>query len=74
MFKRHASDISPDAMQDMLALAAAHQNPLLKPAAQRLKKPGKPHKTVIVAVARGLVTIANAILKSTTPWQTKPAT
>ena len=31
------------------------------------------HKVVIVAIARRLVTIANAILKSTKPWQTKPA-
>lgn len=55
------------------ALTAAHHNPSLKSVAQRLKKQGKPHKVVIVAIARRLVTIANAILKSTKPWLTKPA-
>ena len=51
------------------ALAAACHNPVLKPVAQRLKERGKPHKLVIVAIARRLVTIANAILKTGVPWQ-----
>lgn len=51
------------------ALAAACQNPALKPIAKRLKEKGKPHKLVIVAIARRLITIANAVLKSATPWQ-----
>jgi transposase len=50
------------------ALAAAYHNPVLKSVAQRLKERGKPHKLVIVAVARRLVTIANAILKNGTSW------
>lgn len=54
------------------ALAAATHNPTLKPVAQRLKKNGKPHKVVIVAIARRLVTIANAILKSGVSWQHIP--
>jgi transposase len=56
------------------ALAAACHNPVLKPAAQRLKMRGKPHKLVIVAIARRLVTIANAILKTGIPWQARPVT
>ena len=48
--------------------AAAYHNPVLKLAAQRLKERGKPHKFAIVAVARRLVTIANAILKSGALW------
>ena len=55
------------------ALAAAYHNPLLRPVAQRLKKQGKPHKVVIVAIARRLVIIANAILKSTKPSTPNPA-
>jgi transposase len=51
------------------ALAAACHNPILKPATERLKRSGKPHKVVIVAIARRLVVIANAILKSRTPWR-----
>lgn len=54
------------------ALAAACHNPVLKPVAQALKIRGKPHKLVIVAIARRLVTIANAILKTGVPWQTQP--
>tara|TARA_B100000949_G_C14089223_1_gene369239 strand:- start:249 stop:422 length:174 start_codon:yes stop_codon:yes gene_type:complete len=49
------------------ALAAASHNPVLKPVAQALKIRGKPHKLVIVAIARRLVTIANAILKTGIP-------
>jgi transposase len=56
------------------ALAAACHNPVLKPVAQRLKMRGKPHKLVIVAVARRLVTIANAILKTGVPWRQNPVT
>jgi transposase len=51
------------------ALAAAYHNPVLKMVAKRLKERGKPHKLVIVAIARRLVTIANAILKTSIPLQ-----
>ncbi|MCC5976180.1 MAG: IS110 family transposase [Rubellimicrobium sp.] len=54
------------------ALAAACHNPVLKPVALRLKMRGKPHKLVIVAVARRLVAIANAILKTGVPWRQNP--
>ena len=50
------------------ALPAACHNPVLKAVAQRLKGRGKPHKLVIVAIARRLVTIANAILKTSSSW------
>jgi transposase len=56
------------------ALAAACHNPALKPVAQRLKMRGKPHKLVIVAVARRLVAIANAILKTGVPWRQNTVT
>ncbi|WP_201792015.1 transposase [Sphingopyxis bauzanensis] len=48
------------------ALAAASHNQMLMPIAKRLKKRGKPHKLVIIAVARRLVIIANAVLKTAT--------
>jgi transposase len=54
------------------ALAAARHNPDLKPVAKRLKERGKAHKLVIIAIARRLVTIANAIIKTGTPWQIQP--
>jgi len=46
------------------ALVASCHNPVLKAFADRLRERGKPHKVVIIAVARKLVTIANALCKS----------
>jgi transposase len=51
------------------ALTAACHNLVLKPVAQQIKTRGKPHKLVIVDIARRLATIAKAILKSGIPWQ-----
>lgn len=50
------------------ALVAAHHNPSLKSFADRLRKAGKPHKVIITAVARKLVTIANSLCKSSQKW------
>lgn len=50
------------------ALVASHHNPDLKPFADRLRAAGKPHKVVITAVARKLVTIVNALCKSRQNW------
>lgn len=50
------------------ALVASHHNPVLKAFADRLRAAGKPHKLVITAVARKLVTIANALCKSRQKW------
>lgn len=51
------------------AMAAARFNPALKAFAARLKANGKPHKLVIIAVARKLLILANAILKRNSIWQ-----
>jgi transposase len=50
------------------ALVAAHYNPSLRSFADRLRKAGKPHKVIITAVARKLVTIADALCKSRQKW------
>ena len=42
---------------------------MLKPVARRLKEGGKPHKVVIIAIARRLITSANAILKTGETWR-----
>ncbi len=55
------------------ALVASHHNPLLKTFADRLRAAGKPHKVVIIAVARKLVTIANALCKSRLKWSNQTA-
>jgi len=54
----------------MAALVATRHNPLLKAFYQRLTAAGKPKMVAIIAVARKLVTILNAILRDNTPWQT----
>lgn len=53
------------------ALVASHHNPVLKSFANRLRAAGKPHKVVITAVARKLVTIVNALCKSRQIWAHK---
>ena len=55
------------------ALVASHHNPVLKIFADRLRAAGKPHKVIITAVARKLVTIANALCKSRQKWEAQPA-
>lgn len=50
------------------ALVASHHNPVLKTFADRLREAGKPHKVVITAVARKLVTILNALCKTNLKW------
>ncbi len=46
------------------AHVAHHHNPVLKPIADRLRAASQPHKVVITAVARKLVTIVNALCTS----------
>lgn len=53
----------------MAAMVAARFNPLLKAFRDRLVAAGKPKLLAIVAVARKLLTILNAILRDKTPWQ-----
>lgn len=50
------------------ALVASHHNPVLKTFADRLRDAGKPHKVIVTAVARKLVTIVNALIKSGQKW------
>jgi transposase len=57
----------------MGAMVAARHNPELKLFRDRLVAAGKPKLVAIVAVARKLLTILNAILRDKTPWQPKNA-
>ena len=56
----------------MAAHAARKHNPVLKAFADRIA-PGKSAKVVLVAVARKLLVIANAILRSKKPWNPNAA-
>lgn len=51
------------------AMVACRYNPILKPFYERLVAAGKPKVLAIIAVARKLITILNAILRDKKPWQ-----
>ena len=53
------------------ALAAAKHNPSLKAFRQHLIDAGKPKMVALIAVARKLLTILNAILRDKLPWEPK---
>lgn len=57
----------------MAALSARRYNPALKALADRLAAAGKKPKVVLVAVARKLLVIANALIRNRTPWDPKMA-
>lgn len=57
----------------MAALSAKRWNPTLRQFATRLKEKGKAAKVILVAVARKLLVIANAILLSQRPWENRAA-
>lgn len=54
----------------MAALVASRHNPVLKAFRDRLVNAGKPKIVAIIAVARKLLTILNAIVRDNKPWQT----
>lgn len=53
----------------MGALVAMRHNPVLRAFFQRLRMAGKPAKVALIAVARKLLTILNAIVRDRRPWQ-----
>jgi transposase len=53
----------------MAATVAARHNPVLKTFAERLRAAGKRPKQVLIAVARKLLLILNAMLRERRPWQ-----
>lgn len=55
------------------AMVAARYNPQLKCFRDKLVAAGKPKRIALVAVARKLITILNAILRDRRPWQPIPA-
>jgi transposase len=57
----------------MAAMVAARHNPILKRFRDKLIAAGKPKLVAIIAVARKLLIILNAILRDKTPWQPKTA-
>lgn len=54
----------------MGALVASRHNPVLKAFRDRLVAQGKPKLLALIATARKLLTILNAIIRDDTPWKT----
>jgi transposase len=54
----------------MAAMTAMRRNPVLRTFHQRLRAAGKPKMVALIAIARKLLTILNAILRDKTKWQT----
>lgn len=52
----------------MAALSASRFNPSLRAFHARLARRGKKAKVILTAVARQLVVLANALLRSRRPW------
>jgi transposase len=57
----------------MAAMVAARHNPVLKTFRDKLVAAGKPKLVALIAVARKLLIILNAILRDNRPWQPKTA-
>lgn len=57
----------------MGAQVAAQHNPILKAFRDRLVAAGKPKMVAIIAVARKLLTILNAIIREKQPWRAEAA-
>jgi transposase len=53
----------------MAALSASRFNPVFREFKERLSKAGKKAKVILVAIARKLVVLANAVLRDRKPWQ-----
>jgi transposase len=53
----------------MGAMGTAQYNPVLKAFYERLVAMGKPKKVALIAVARKLLTILNAIVRESTRWK-----
>ena len=54
----------------MAAFAAARFNDKIRAFAEKLRQAGKPHKLVITACMRKLLTILNALVRNNSPWKT----
>lgn len=50
------------------ALSTSRFNPVLSDFAKRLRAKGKPHKVVLIAVARKLIVLANSLLAKNAVW------
>ncbi len=57
----------------MAALVAARHNPDLRPEYEAMRRAGKPAKVALVAIARKLVVLANALVRANAMYQNRSA-
>lgn len=69
----HGGRAAPRTALYLAALVGSRFNPVLKAMYDRLVAAGKPKKLALIAVARRLLTILNAIVRDQTEWKTVTA-
>ena len=69
----HGGRAAPRTALYLAALVGSRFNPVLKAMYDRLVEAGKPKKLALIAVARRLLTILNAIVRDQTEWKTVTA-
>lgn len=69
----HGGRAAPRTMLYLAAMVGSRCNPELIAMKQRLQEKGKPPKVVLIACARKLLTILNAMVRDQTEWKTMTA-
>ena len=69
----HGGRAAPRTALCLAALVGSRFNPVLKAMYDRLVDAGKPKKLALIAIARRLLTILNAIVRDQTEWKTMDA-
>jgi transposase len=69
----HGGRSGPRTMLYLAAMVGSHCNPELMAMKQRLQAKGKPPKVILIACARKLLTILNAMVRDQSEWKTMPA-
>ena len=57
----------------LAALSAVRHNPAMRAFKERLKARGKAAKVILTAVARKLLVVANAVVRTGRPWEPEMA-
>ena len=65
----HGGRAAPRSALYLAAMNGARFNPVLRPFYERLRLAGKPPKLALIALARKLLTILNAMLRDGTTWK-----
>ena len=65
----HGGRAAPRTMLYLAAMVGSRCNPELMAMKQRLQEAGKPPKVILIAIARKLLTILNAIVRDQTEWK-----